>query len=309
MRMRWSFENKKMQKFKIEYYIKKQGPDFDQLINNKLMCCVYVRSLWYTTTDTWENAYEEFIKQCDHISTNPEYIKGYACNNIYTASWPNMLKWELVYQQTEFNPEKHIEHDILWDSMEFEEIKRFDYDLSPDPVFVDVGACVGWWSKTMVDKHGGKSHLFELNPHYIDKLEELEDDRLHVYNYGLHNQNTSFKLSVDQLYEDGFNIYSQQTDGVKVNVRDICDVFKDVKLHTIDVIKINIEGAEYDLLEHMLDNDLHNMCRNLQIQFHPETRVPEFHERRNIIRKRLKQTHKCTYDFYYTWENWKKVEL
>ena len=36
----------------------------------------------------------------------------------------------------------------------------------------------------------------------------------------------------------------------------------------VDLIKINIEGGEYELLEAILDNNLAKAFDNLQIQFH-----------------------------------------
>ena len=51
-------------------------------------------------------------------------------------------------------------------------------------------------------------------------------------------------------------------------------------LKTIDLIQINIEGAEYDLLKNWLELDIVNSINTLQIQFH------NFEEIENHITKK-----------------------
>lgn len=72
----------------------------------------------------------------------------------------------------------------------------------------------------------------------------------------------------------------------------------------IDLMKINIEGAEYDLLEHILNRDLAGRINNIQVQFH--NFIENCGERMFAIQKKLGETHQLTYQYLYVWENWEK---
>ena len=68
-------------------------------------------------------------------------------------------------------------------------------------------------------------------------------------------------------------------------------------------MKINIEGGEFDLLDQLIKSKLVTRIDNIQVQFH--NFFDNSKDRREGIRKQLKQTHYLTYDYYFVWENWK----
>ena len=72
-------------------------------------------------------------------------------------------------------------------------------------------------------------------------------------------------------------------------------------------MKINIEGAEYDLLDHLIETGFIANIINLQIQFHEF--VPNAKERMENIQKRLEKTHALTYQHEFVWENWKRLGI
>jgi FkbM family methyltransferase len=74
-------------------------------------------------------------------------------------------------------------------------------------------------------------------------------------------------------------------------------------LGQVDLMKVNIEGAEYDLLDRMLDTGLVERVRDLQVQFHDF--VPDARRRMLAIREGLSVTHSPTYQFDFVWENWR----
>jgi hypothetical protein len=70
----------------------------------------------------------------------------------------------------------------------------------------------------------------------------------------------------------------------------------------IDLIKINIEGGEYELLSRLIETGLIDKINNIQVQFHEvtSTSLSEMH----IIQQSLSKTHKPTYQYEFVWENW-----
>lgn len=88
-----------------------------------------------------------------------------------------------------------------------------------------------------------------------------------------------------------------------IQLKSIVEFIENNRIHKIDLIKINIEGGEFDLLPSLLDHEIITKVDNLQIQFHEFIENSE--TKRNNIRKQLEKTHELTYDYYFIWENWK----
>jgi len=80
-----------------------------------------------------------------------------------------------------------------------------------------------------------------------------------------------------------------------------------MKKHEISIVhfmKINIEGGEYDLLEHLLESGFISSITNIQVQFHDF--VPNAEVQMNKIQHELSKTHSLTYQYPFVWENWQK---
>ena len=91
-----------------------------------------------------------------------------------------------------------------------------------------------------------------------------------------------------------------------VQFKDIVEFLNENKINKIDLMEMNIEGAEYDLLDYMIKSDIHKKIRNIQIQFHKN--VKGYKQRRESIREELKKTHQLIYDFDFIMENWRIKE-
>jgi hypothetical protein len=75
----------------------------------------------------------------------------------------------------------------------------------------------------------------------------------------------------------------------EVIFRDIETSFKEKKITSVDLIKINIERGEYELLEYILDKDLAKVLKNIQFQFHKY--ITNSDEKMLSIQKKLEKTH------------------
>jgi hypothetical protein len=104
--------------------------------------------------------------------------------------------------------------------------------------------------------------------------------------------------------QDASSLYKSEGSKTKIQLYDISDFVSENKISRIDLIKINIEGGEYPLLNRMLDQDLVRRCTDIQIQFH--NFIEDADSKRQILRERLAKTHHLTYDYPFIWENWKK---
>lgn len=188
-----------------------------------------------------------------------------------------------------------------WFADKGDSIHRLNYNLNQDSVYVDVGAYIGDFAKKIHDKFGCKIYCFEPVNKYFQQISKTFDgiSNAEYYNIGLGNQNQNMDINIEG---DASSLHKSGNQTETIIIRNIVDVFRKLSISNIDLIKINIEGAEYDLLDHSIQTGLTNNIKNIQVQFHDF--FPDSTERRNLIRQKLKETHKLTYDYEFVWENW-----
>ena len=82
-------------------------------------------------------------------------------------------------------------------------------------------------------------------------------------------------------------------------------ILSDNNINQVDLLQINIEGDEYGLMEYMIESNMINKFKNIQIQFH--LGIENDKERRNEIQKNLiLKGIKNKFDYPFVWESWEK---
>ena len=93
---------------------------------------------------------------------------------------------------------------------------------------------------------------------------------------------------------------------ISVLLRDADEFLRETGVSRWDLVKLNIEGGEYGLLEHLIETGaIRKMC-HLQVQFH--LHVPGAKERYRRIARQLRRTHKLQWRYPFVWESWKLRE-
>lgn len=182
---------------------------------------------------------------------------------------------------------------------------RLKYDLGPDSLVFDVGGYRGDWARSIASRYGCRIHIFEPLEQYCEEIKRhLGGHRNIVINrIGLSHRTEKHLISVD---EAGSSVIKLAGNVEEIQLVDVYQYVTDNSIEKIDLIKINIEGGEYDLLTRMHEKDLLRQCTDIQIQFHDF--VPNAQERRRALRKLLAQTHALTYDYPFIWESWHRKE-
>ena len=90
--------------------------------------------------------------------------------------------------------------------------------------------------------------------------------------------------------------------GEVVKIRKFSTVFEELNVNKIDLLKVNIEGSEYDLMPHIIEEKLIERINNIQIQFH--IFISDAELKRDKINNSLKKTHKRDWCYWFVWENW-----
>lgn len=196
-----------------------------------------------------------------------------------------------------------------WYSIDGDNTLRVKYPLNPSSIIIDVGGYEGDWAAEMHARYGCTVHIFEPVSSFVNILNERfsANPRISVHQYGLSGKDEQIEFSVmdesSSAFTDktSYNATAQRTE--KVQLRSFSSVMQELGVTKIDVIKINIEGGEYPLLEHIIETGFIKNIANVQVQFHDF--VPGAEERMNAIKKKLGETHSLTYEYVFVWENWK----
>jgi len=185
---------------------------------------------------------------------------------------------------------------------------RHRYDILPGDIIFDLGAYEGSWCDRIMSMYPeSQIHIFELLPKYAEGLLERYSpyNNVIVNDFGLSAYNAEVKISEDGLSSSAIN----HNIGTKIHIGKI-KLFDDYLISNaipnIKLLKMNIEGGKYDLLEHIIRSNWINQIENIQIQFHNYGQ--EFVQRRDAIRENLSKTHYLTYDYVWTFENWRMIE-
>ncbi|MCK9557568.1 MAG: FkbM family methyltransferase [Candidatus Cloacimonetes bacterium] len=188
-----------------------------------------------------------------------------------------------------------------WFADHGDETLRLDYQIGKQDVVIDCGAYHGNWSRSIYDRYHCRILAFEPVKEYCTIAKQtLAHTGVLVFHSGIGPFNETCDISVNGCAS---SVIKHSESVEQINIVSIDDVIRDNSLSHIRLIKINIEGAEYDLLDHMLNSSIVSMIDDIQIQFHQF--VDHAVERRENIRASLQQTHHLTYDYEFVWENWR----
>jgi FkbM family methyltransferase len=189
-----------------------------------------------------------------------------------------------------------------WLDVNGDQTLRMDYPLNNNSVVFDLGGYEGQWASDIYSRYRCKIYIFEPVPQFAKEIKQrfLKNPDIHVQDFGLSDKDGKIKLSMEA---NATSAYKESDDSVEVELRKANHFIKEKNIESIDLIKINIEGGEYDLLDHLLSEGLVRNIQNLQIQFHDF--VPDAETRMNHIQDQLKKTHELTYQFPFVWENWR----
>ena len=185
-----------------------------------------------------------------------------------------------------------------WNNADGDNTLRLNYPLNNTSVVVDVGAYKGDWSRKIFNRYGCHIFAYEPSTFGYNICKETLHSSIVLKKYGLFNKNCKIKISNNA---DASSILDS-VDGEEIEIVDIKQEY--AYWGSVDLIKINIEGAEYELLESIVENGLIRNFKNIQIQFHKFNFIKNPESRRSNLRCELQKTHHLTYDFDFIWENW-----
>jgi FkbM family methyltransferase len=169
---------------------------------------------------------------------------------------------------------KYLNHDIRTDGLnlkdtnsmfhEFFQRKDYDwwYEIQEGDVVVDLGACVGFFTCHAIDRGASKIYSVEANREHLRTLCYNVSD--HWIDH--HESNViPIHAAIGKADRYSLNYYGENVDAPKMSFMEL--VYQH-QIHWIDYLKIDIEGAEYDIFtqENMLY--LKHHVKHIAVEFH-----------------------------------------
>lgn len=179
----------------------------------------------------------------------------------------------------------------------------FEHRLERRDLVYDIGGYRGDWTWGMLGKYSCEYHVFEPHPEAFHNLVERfagnPDVTLHEFALGGSNGRVSLSSAAE-----GSSIVSHRSgDSIQVRLVDICQHLSN-QSRQVALMKLNIEGAEFELLEKLLWSDVLDGSADFLIQFH--LGAPDARRRYGKIADKLRETHRCVWRYPFLWELWRR---
>lgn len=184
---------------------------------------------------------------------------------------------------------------------------RLEYpQLNENSVVFDLGGYLGDFAYQINKKYGCTVYIFEPHPEFSKKCVQRfsENPKVKTLCYGISEKDGFFDL-VDEKNSSSFHKSSGGHKApIRCQVKEFRSVVSELGITNIDLMKINIEGGEYPLMQHIIDFGIVDLVDEYQIQFH--NFIGNSRLKRNKIIEGLQHSHRQTWCYEFVWENWKR---
>lgn len=165
-----------------------------------------------------------------------------------------------------------LDKSMFWETWRWNFYKDPNLEIKKGDTIVDIGAQIGIFSLYAAEKIGRKGKIFAYEPmpdNFQILLKNIEKNHLsnvYVFNKGVWKKAGKKRLYVYGLNTGGHSIYNAVSDKfIEMSTVTLSDIVK--KVGKINTLKIDVEGAEYDIL---LDTpkDVFKNIDNIVLEYH-----------------------------------------
>jgi FkbM family methyltransferase len=147
-------------------------------------------------------------------------------------------------------------------------------------VFIDCGANVGQSIETFkryrTDWEQFEIHSFEANPNlkkHFDKYSTLKNFNFHSTAVWISDGNIKFYIDASSTaFGSSLNVDKDNVSDSRFELIDSIDIsnwiFSNFKQDDFIILKLDIEGSEYDVINHMIDTNSISYINILFVEFH-----------------------------------------
>ncbi len=180
---------------------------------------------------------------------------------------------------------------------------RFDYELDEKSVVLDLGGYDGQWASDIYGRYGCTVYVFEPVQAYAEKITSrfARNPKIKVFPYALGGEDRKLEIAVSGTSS---SVFAEGKQTQEIQIVDASVWIEGAGLTAIALMKVNIEGGEYELMDCLIAADKLSSIQDIQIQFHEIS--PDSRDHMKRIQQHLARTHKTTYAYEFIWENWSK---
>ena len=181
---------------------------------------------------------------------------------------------------------------------------------SETPIIFDLGGHRGDWVQIALERYPRSTiYVFEPIVHYYklicDRFENFNN--IKIFNFAISDKTGSTQISVNgDISSMHFN--NDYIERENIRTKDIREFLFENQIFFVDLIKINIEGEEYNLLEYLINTPEFCVFQNYAIQFHRN--MTDHINRRNNILIEFQKFYDQIFNVDFIWECWsiKKIK-
>lgn len=198
---------------------------------------------------------------------------------------------------------------------QYRALKRYKWRQDPTPLsddypdavsglVLDFGGYSGGFALRCERELKAKVFCYEPVPQFQDQiLKSLpRDSKIELRRHGVSaaTRKAAFDLNGEATSEG-----AQTQAAVFVELQAIEDILARDAPQGVSLMAMNIEGAEYEVLEKLIETGLINKVRHLRVHFHLS--IPQARERYEKIATQLSATHALTWRYPFIWESWSRL--
>ena len=134
-----------------------------------------------------------------------------------------------------------------WSAINGDKTLRLDYDLAQESIVFDLGAYEGQWASDIFAKYCCTIHCFEPVKAFAENIETrfAKNGKIFAHRFGLSNADKKVKISHDATASSIFRGEGKE----EIYLVKAIDFLSRHNINRIDLMKVNIEGGEYDLAD------------------------------------------------------------
>lgn len=177
------------------------------------------------------------------------------------------------------------------------------HDLNENSLVFDIGGFHGDFAAEIYARYSCSIKIFEPVPQFAQQIKSRfeKNPKVEVFEIGLGGNTIIETMFVNSVSSSTHRKVSK--DSISIEIVDIVNWLKSHSIERVDLMKINIEGGEYELLDKLIGSEYITRINEIQIQFHDF--FPNAKEKMNKIQEKLSHTHQLAFQYPFIWENWK----
>lgn len=153
------------------------------------------------------------------------------------------------------------------------------------------------WDETLISEKNVTIHGFDPTPKAIEFIKHKNLDKFILYPIGLASSNGSMDFfppkNPNHVSHSLVINHKSQEETIKVKVETIDTIMHELGHKKIDILKMDIEGSEYEVIADMLNKKIYP--DQMLVEFHHRFKPFSINDTVEIINKLIENSYKITY--------------